>query len=293
MYQKGIEVPKDELKAERYLKLAALNGVNISVAYVTKSTLTPQKSSQTPPEKVASLSPPPLKQSSSFFPSKKVTEKSQVTEAQRLLIYLGYLTGPANGVAGPKTDTAVKSFEQAQHSLPTGTIDDKLIVKLKEVKQAKLEGEKSDAAMTLVQLREEQRKEEARLKELKKQTEQLATLRVQKPTKQPVRTDINFGNYHALVIGINSYRNLPRLRTAVTDARAVADVLQRDYGFRTTLLTNATRGEILDTLLSLRNRLTEKDNLLVYYAGHGVLDNAADRGFWLPRNAREPHFASA
>ena len=31
-------------------------------------------------------------------------------------------------------------------------------------------------------------------------------------------TDIDFGRYHALVIGINAYKNLPQLETAVNDA---------------------------------------------------------------------------
>jgi peptidoglycan hydrolase-like protein with peptidoglycan-binding domain len=233
-------------------------------------------------------------------PSQAASNKAQVAKAQRLLINLGHMTGRADGVAGPKTEAAIKSFERAQQLQPTGTLDEKLIVKLREAQQTKLARAKSDKAKSLAQLRdesrklrEETRKGEERIAKLKKQAEHLAARRDNKPKKKPVRPNINAGNFHALVIGINRYRNLPRLRTAVTDARAVADMLKRGYGFRTTLLTNATRGVILDTLLSLRNRLTEKDNLLVYYAGHGVLDNAADRGFWLPRNAREPHFASA
>ena len=35
----------------------------------------------------------------------------------------------------------------------------------------------------------------------------------------------------------------------------------------------------------LRGELTERDNLLIYYAGHGVLDEEADIGSWLPVDA--------
>ena len=31
--------------------------------------------------------------------------------------------------------------------------------------------------------------------------------------------------------------------------------------------------------------LTPRDNLLIYYAGHGWLDIDADQGYWLPVNA--------
>ena len=88
-----------------------------------------------------------------------------------------------------------------------------------------------------------------------------------------------------MLIGNNSYRNLPDLKTAVADAEAVAQVLKHDYGFRTTLLTDATRGEILNALDSFLSRLRTDDNLLICYAGHGWLDKAANRGYWQPVDA--------
>jgi len=99
---------------------------------------------------------------------------------------------------------------------------------------------------------------------------------------------IAFGNYHALVIGINDYRFLKPLQTAVNDAKEVAKVLEKEYGFRVTLLLNPTRYDILSALNDLRQRLTEKDNLLIYYGGHGELDQRNQRGHWLPIDA-EPN----
>lgn len=99
--------------------------------------------------------------------------------------------------------------------------------------------------------------------------------------------DVDFGRYHALVIGNNDYRSLPALETAVNDARATADLLREKYGFQVTLLLNATRGDILSGINKLRAELTEKDNLLVYYAGHGTLDRATGTGYWLPVDADE------
>jgi hypothetical protein len=94
-----------------------------------------------------------------------------------------------------------------------------------------------------------------------------------------------FGTYHALVIGNNDYRLIRPLRTAVNDARDVASVLQEQYGFTVTLLLNANRYEMLSGLNAVRARLTENDNLLVYYAGHGQLDRVNQRGHWLPVDA--------
>ena len=36
---------------------------------------------------------------------------------------------------------------------------------------------------------------------------------------------------------------------------------------------------------TLRAELTEEDNLLIYYAGHGYLDRQSGDGFWLPADA--------
>jgi len=96
---------------------------------------------------------------------------------------------------------------------------------------------------------------------------------------------IGFGTYHALVIGNNAYRRVRRLQTAVFDARAVAETLEKTYGFRVTLLLDATRGQMLDAFDEVRQRLTEHDNLLIYYAGHGYLDTDSDRGYWMPVDA--------
>jgi hypothetical protein len=97
-----------------------------------------------------------------------------------------------------------------------------------------------------------------------------------------------FGTYHALVIGNNDYKLIRPLKTAVADAREVARVLEQDYGFRVRLLVNATRYDMLAALNELREKLTEKDNLLIYYAGHGELDDRNQRGHWLPVDA-EPN----
>lgn len=93
---------------------------------------------------------------------------------------------------------------------------------------------------------------------------------------------VEFGNYHALVIGNNNYPKLTSLNTAENDARVVADILENKYGFNTTLLLNADRYSMLSALNTLREQLTEDDNLLIYYAGHGELDQVNLRGYWLP-----------
>lgn len=93
---------------------------------------------------------------------------------------------------------------------------------------------------------------------------------------------ITFGKYYALVIGNNNYLQLPSLKTAREDARVVASLLENRYGFEVTVLYDANRVEILSALNDYRKKLTENDNFLLYYAGHGTLEEKNTQGFWLP-----------
>jgi hypothetical protein len=97
--------------------------------------------------------------------------------------------------------------------------------------------------------------------------------------------NLDFGKYYALVIGNNNYGKLPKLSTPIADAEAIASVLKGKYGFDVTLLKDASRYDILEALNQMREKLTEKDNLLIYYAGHGELDKVNQRGNWLPIDA--------
>lgn len=97
--------------------------------------------------------------------------------------------------------------------------------------------------------------------------------------------DVEFGTYHALIIGNQNYANMPSLETPANDAREMERVLRTVYGFNTRLLLDANRYQILSALNEMRSKLTGKDNLLIYFAGHGELDNVNLRGHWLPVDA--------
>jgi hypothetical protein len=104
------------------------------------------------------------------------------------------------------------------------------------------------------------------------------------------------GQYYALIIGIDNYPpSLDSLKTPVNDAKQVDALLREKYGFKTTLLTDdttdkPTRGGIYKALLEINDKLTENDNLLIYYAGHG--DISYNRYHWLPQDADSKDHAS-
>nr|WP_305907259.1 caspase family protein [Methylomarinum sp. Ch1-1]MDP4519994.1 caspase family protein [Methylomarinum sp. Ch1-1] len=103
---------------------------------------------------------------------------------------------------------------------------------------------------------------------------------------------VDFGRFYALVIGNRDYRQLPSLNTSVEDAKAVDEVLRNRYGYKTTLLINANRHQIMTALNDLRKVLTEKDNLLIYYAGHGEIDKTDQSAYWLPTDAEPDNSAN-
>ena len=91
--------------------------------------------------------------------------------------------------------------------------------------------------------------------------------------------------YYALIIGNNNYEHLEKLEAAENDAKSLANILKNKYGFEVILKLNADHDTIKDTMYSLSRKLKKKDNLLIYYAGHGYLDKKEEKGYWLPVDA--------
>lgn len=98
---------------------------------------------------------------------------------------------------------------------------------------------------------------------------------------------IKSGERHALIIGINRYQHLQKLVTAVNDVQEISKILNEQYEYKVKLITddNATHDNIMKELNSLRNTLKPEDKLIIYYAGHGILDKTTDASYWLPIDA--------
>ncbi len=114
--------------------------------------------------------------------------------------------------------------------------------------------------------------------------------RVQLSSLAPVETPYLSGKYRALVIGNNNYDDpeklWPSLKTAVADAEAVEEILKTDYGFaEITLLKNTKQRDIVRAFNQLVTNAQENDSVLIYYAGHGYLNEDTKEGFWIPVDA--------
>jgi len=72
----------------------------------------------------------------------------------------------------------------------------------------------------------------------------------------------------ALLVGNNAYQNVPRLQTAVNDARSVGTTL-RGLGFSVILAENQSRRAMSEALLAFDKAIEPGDIALFFFAGHG------------------------
>jgi hypothetical protein len=120
----------------------------------------------------------------------------------------------------------------------------------------------------------EQRLAEAEAKERERQQSQVP---------QPQRPQVALRNERrlALVIGNSSYKVSP-LDNPANDANDVAESLKK-FGFQTTLVRNATLGQMREATRKFADQLPSADVALIYFAGHGIESNR--KNYMIPVNA--------
>ncbi len=76
------------------------------------------------------LAPPPT-------PARPGLSKDEILEVQRALAYRGYYEGAIDGVIGPRTEGAVKVFQEEAGLSPTGSVDEQTLAAIRRVKVPK------------------------------------------------------------------------------------------------------------------------------------------------------------
>ena len=100
--------------------------------------------------------------------------------------------------------------------------------------------------------------------------------------------ELKKGKNYFFAIGINKYQNdkIPKLVNACRDILDLAQLLKEDYSFyeqELLLDEDATRSNIINKLNELPRKIAPDDKLLIYYSGHGKVDeNDKSRGYWIP-----------
>ena len=103
---------------------------------------------------------------------------------------------------------------------------------------------------------------------------------------------VGAGKFYALIIGINDYGD-PKINSldyCIRDAGLFYNTITSKYTFdpeNVRLIKNATYGDIVNALDYYAKTVKPVDNLVIFYAGHGVWNEASGIGFWLPNDAQK------
>jgi hypothetical protein len=103
------------------------------------------------------------------------------------------------------------------------------------------------------------------------------------------RQPLPFGRHHAFIVGIDAYQKVSPLKTAVSDARRLAQVLAEKQHFDVHAPLLDAGGDALRTLLrdTMARLVAADDRVLFYFAGHGIAADGDDgpAGYLVPADA--------
>ena len=106
------------------------------------------------------------------------------------------------------------------------------------------------------------------------------------------------GNQYALVVGVSKYHNIQTLLYADDDAVSFKDFLVDtklvpEANIHTLIDSTATRSRFYAEIKKIMDRLKENDRVIIYFAGHGDVDNDIDAGFLLGYNCEATPYAAS
>jgi tetratricopeptide (TPR) repeat protein len=99
------------------------------------------------------------------------------------------------------------------------------------------------------------------------------------------------GKNYCLLIGAQNYADssIPSLENPIQDAVRLKLILKNNYNFdegNIFTLYNPAANDIKRQLLELTNVIQPEDNLVIFYAGHGIWVEKEKKGYWLLTDAK-------
>lgn len=191
----------------------------------------------------------------------------------------------------PTISIAVTPLAQIPSALSANSDQQPLVAPFKNVEVVKLEQERIALAAQKVEF-EMERKKFSDLQKANSKTEKISReaevavnkkiipetqLKLTSPNaeKKEVQNSSTSSvmtssiNRRALVIGNDSYKSVPKLSNAREDARTIASNLS-SLGYQVTLKLDLTEREMKSSLRTFASQVEGGDEVLFFYAGHGV-----------------------
>lgn len=90
-----------------------------------------------------------------------------------------------------------------------------------------------------------------------------------------------------VLIGIDKYtdKTILPLENAIADTEAIGKLFADKLGYETRIVKNATRADIIRTLNELSLEMEVDDSVVIYFAGHGYMNEKNGNGYWIPSDA--------
>jgi WD40 repeat protein len=111
-------------------------------------------------------------------------------------------------------------------------------------------------------------------------------------TEKTVTGEDHLGTDRALIFATNIYDSFSELVNPVIDATTVADELQSNYYVQTELLVNPTLKEAIEKIREYaKMEYSANDNLLIFFAGHGIYDDVFKEGYVISRDSKSDDVA--
>lgn len=112
-----------------------------------------------------------------------------------------------------------------------------------------------------------------------------------KPIKKVIGEDV-LGVDRALIFATNIYDSFSELVNPVLDATTVSEELQTNYFVQTELVINPTLKEAIEKIREYAKLdYGTNDNLLIFFAGHGIYDEVFKEGYVISRDSKSDDVA--
>jgi Caspase domain len=188
---------------------------------------------------------------------------------------------PGLAATPSREESGTKPVQSASAPVPVSPVTQTTVVVVDNSAQLRMEEERramdeekrkmAKQLETMTQMLAKLQQENAKAIEAAKAKE--AVVAIAEPIAQP-REPVTYANRKALVIGNDLYTHVPKLHNAGADAEAMAKSLE-SVGYKVFKYLNLDEKKFKQVIRDFRQNLSGGDEVLFFYAGHGVqLGNA-------------------
>jgi len=168
-----------------------------------------------------------------------------------------------------QTGAAEPPLGVSQVTKPTGSPPDNRLSNAQDSKQLQAQAILKEAELTAARLENERLRQQLQASQRTPSVDKLTTNAVAETPKPDDSKIFSGAKRHALIIGNNDYRNVPKLDNAVGDARSIAALLSK-LEYEVVAHNNLGEKQFRTALRQFKQKLKGGEEVIFFFAGHGV-----------------------